>query len=342
MVLQNRKFPSSHRDRINGSITPTASLFVNKTEIGMSIFRPGLPSLILIGLAALPFLTSPAGAAKCGGNNQRACKVWQRVPSCNKGLTELRRPGYCTRAPKVQRITCGALNRKPCPVTVRIPSCDRGLKEDFVRNRCVRKTSAGSAVELGKTCFGQLKRLTGSLIPAAECLVTRGVPAKLKPMFAQRRTSDIVGTLLQGACAAQIRKTAGDLRRNGLASMSLGISGDIGLGIGAASEFFVALDTSLKGRAYLYETLGFRVGKVVGGSVNGVVTAHLAPARSLAGDGQSFSVSLKALGGAGGSVGFSYSRGDRKPGCTGISAAAGVGAEVNAGAVGRSTTIRLK
>lgn len=308
----------------------------------MDLFRSCAAVLILAGIAVSPLLATPAEAARCGGNNQRACKVWERVPSCNKGLTELRRPGFCTRPPKVQRIKCGALNQKPCPVTVRVPSCDRGLKEDFVRNQCVKKSNANSAVQLGKTCFGQLKRLTGSLIPAARCLAKRQVAGRLKPMFARKRTSDIVQTLLQGACAAEIRKSASDLRRRGLASMSLGIGGDVGFGVGAASEFFVAFDTNLKGRAYLYETLGFRVGKLVGGSVNGVVGAHVSPARSLAGDGQNFSVSLKALGGAGGSVGFSYAGEGRKPKCTSISAAAGAGAEVNAGSVGRSTTIRLK
>lgn len=294
---------------------------------------------VLMVLGTLP--ADRAEAARCGGNNQRACRVWERIPSCNKGLTELRRPGFCTKAPPIQNVKCGALGQRPCPVTVRIPSCDKNLKEDFVRNKCVSKSSGGSVAELGKACFARLKHLGSSLVPVARCLNSSSIYDRLKAQFKQKDAGGLKRTLLSGACSGAIRKSASALRQNGLRTITLGISGELGAGVGVLSEFFLAINTDLRGNVHLYETLGYKFGKFGGGSVNAVVTAHNAPANALAGDAQSFSVSLKAIGGAGGSVGLSYEKGGRPPQCTSLSAAAGAGAEANAGSINRHTTIRL-
>ena len=47
-------------------------------------------STLALMFAAIRFAlsASPALAAKCGGLNKHPCKVWERIPSCNKGLIE--------------------------------------------------------------------------------------------------------------------------------------------------------------------------------------------------------------------------------------------------------------
>jgi hypothetical protein len=92
-----------------------------------------------------------ARAAACGALNQRPCKVFERVPSCNRGLFEDFRHGRCIAKPAGRLApphiakpnkpppSCGALNQRPCRITERIPSCNRGLIEDFRHGRCITK-----------------------------------------------------------------------------------------------------------------------------------------------------------------------------------------------------------
>lgn len=125
-----------------------------------------LASLLLITLPQAGAATPPAAnastttlLAQCGGPGQRACKVWERIPSCNKNLMEV--SGKCERCggprqracPVTVRVPscnkhlietrgrcepCGALNQRACPVTVRVPSCNQGLVEELGTARCVK------------------------------------------------------------------------------------------------------------------------------------------------------------------------------------------------------------
>lgn len=72
----------------------------------------------------------------CGRKNQRACKVWERIPSCNSGLVEDLTKGICF-AKAVPGKDCGNANQRPCKVWERIPSCNVNLKEDFAKGICV-------------------------------------------------------------------------------------------------------------------------------------------------------------------------------------------------------------
>lgn len=73
-----------------------------------------------------PALSAAASADACGGLNQRACKVWERFPSCNKWLSE--KSGRCVEQPS----GCGRLNQRPCNVWEYIPSCQAGLHEKII------------------------------------------------------------------------------------------------------------------------------------------------------------------------------------------------------------------
>lgn len=68
----------------------------------------------------------PAEAkANCGGKNERACKVWERVPSCDKGLVE--KKGKCVKKKKKKAPKCGGDGERVCKVHERIPACKEDL-----------------------------------------------------------------------------------------------------------------------------------------------------------------------------------------------------------------------
>ena len=73
----------------------------------------------------------------CGKAGQRACKLWERVPSCNAGLYENLLEGKCHRPAPKKKLSCGAKGQRPCKLWERIPSCDPGLAEDFLEGKCV-------------------------------------------------------------------------------------------------------------------------------------------------------------------------------------------------------------
>ena len=101
------------------------------------MFRPTLVAGIAIfALSALLGSSSLAEAANCGANNQRPCKLWERVPSCNANLKEGFARGICV------AVNCGKENGRPCTIVERIPSCDSGMVEDFLKNKCVKSEDA--------------------------------------------------------------------------------------------------------------------------------------------------------------------------------------------------------
>ena len=83
-----------------------------------------------------------AEAASCGANNQRPCNIFERIPSCNKGLYEDFKKGRCL-SKAVPGRDCGPVNKRPCKVWERIPSCNAGLVEDFKKGLCVTKAIPG-------------------------------------------------------------------------------------------------------------------------------------------------------------------------------------------------------
>ena len=86
-----------------------------------------------VGLGLGVTSDTQAGSRKggCGGNSQRACHVWEALPSCDSGLKEsggkcVGRPGHC-----------GRKDQRPCTVVEFIPSCESELAQDFLKNKCV-------------------------------------------------------------------------------------------------------------------------------------------------------------------------------------------------------------
>ena len=85
------------------------------------------------------------GATACGGANQRACCVTERIPSCNSGMHEVlgcsgnctcgganpfglaKSLGRCVPNPVIS--PCGGPGQRACCVTERVPSCNAGSIE---------------------------------------------------------------------------------------------------------------------------------------------------------------------------------------------------------------------
>jgi hypothetical protein len=239
---------------------------------------------------------------------------------------------------------CGGLNKRPCLIVERIPSCNRGLVEDFLINKCVRNST--SLRRLANQCFRRWKPVAKAMTSIAGCMVTSGITGRLGAALKGRRSAAVNGMLFNGPCGSKIQQVARVLRAAGLRTMTLGVGSDVAVGIGANSEFFVAVDTALLSggrpgrvrvtRPYFYETLGWQLGVALGGSVNAVVGAYRPTPARLAGNGQGFSFSAKVFGGGGGALSLDYS-----PACTGLSVHAGAGEEVNAMSITRFKTVRL-
>ncbi len=138
-------------------------------------------AFVLLGMAAFVItfdqgLSAPAQAqSNCGGNNQRPCSVFERIPSCNSGLIEDFSRNRCVRPTPVPTSTptprpvCGANGQRPCLITERVPSCNSGLVEDFSRNRCVRPTPVPTSTPTPRPVCGANGQ--------RPCLITERVPS---------------------------------------------------------------------------------------------------------------------------------------------------------------------
>jgi hypothetical protein len=103
----------------------------------------------VFGTVFLVLLLAPAAAtagsrlSQCGGANQRPCRLWEAIPSCDGGLYEdfLRdrciAPGGGGAGDSGRPSYCGHEDQRPCTIVEFIPSCDPGLVENFIDGRCV-------------------------------------------------------------------------------------------------------------------------------------------------------------------------------------------------------------
>jgi hypothetical protein len=149
-------------------------------------------ALFLMTLAVLLFgIARPAQAASCGAANQRPCKIWERIPSCNKGLVEDFLKNRCL-TPAVPGQDCGRPGQRPCKVWERVPSCNANLKEDFGKGLCV---AVNCGKRLGRPCTvaeripscdqGLVEDfLKGRCVPSADGERHRIAGAKLKALGA--------------------------------------------------------------------------------------------------------------------------------------------------------------
>ncbi len=197
---------------------------------------------------------------------------------------------------------------------------------------------AGNTVaQIGKNCYRDFKPMGSAMLKYGACQAGLRNFNALKKALKARRAEDAKSIFEAAACKSQLTNLINTVRKKGFKSISLGVSGEVSAIIGGSGEAFVATNLDLSDPTF-YGTVGAGVGTQAGFGGNGVVTAYYGRADKLSGKGKSFSVSLKALGGAGGAVGLSSGS---NPRCESFSASAGAGAEVNAGSVSATRTFKL-
>jgi len=91
----------------------------HRITITVTSLLPAAAAALGLALGAGVLLPAEAQAGSCGGNGQRPCKLWERVPSCNSGLVEDFAKGKCIKVtkntPKAgnRRVVCGGQGQRP-------------------------------------------------------------------------------------------------------------------------------------------------------------------------------------------------------------------------------------
>ncbi len=283
-----------------------------------------------VTLLCTPILVGEAQAAPCGGNGQKPCPVWRRIPSCDKGLVEDFTNNVCKTKPKPKPIiprpaNCGASGQKPCPLP-HIPSCDQGLVEDFGKRMC--RPSNGDIITMVK----ETSRQMGDLLRQTALALGRCTRAQSILNGTASRAAK-ANSLQQLACIQDLINSAG---RAGYNAFYIGIGGGTSFGLGADAEAGYVFDTSFREAPRFYVTYGYSIGIQAGGSavlVAGFGNADASPGKS---DAHGAIVGLSSVGGSGMSAWYNY---DGTP--AGVYVVGSVGAEFSA-AYGRIQTQIIK
>jgi hypothetical protein len=194
-----------------------------------------------------------------------------------------------------------------------------------------------TVADIGRNCYEDFKPMGSAMLKYGACQAGLRNFNMLKEAIQARNAEDAKSIFAAAACSPEFNNLITVMRREGFKSLSLGVSGEVSAIIGGSGEAFIASNLDLS-KPTFYGSVGGGVGTQAGVSFNGVVSAFYAPADKLSGKGKSFSVSLKAMGGAGGAVGLSSGS---SPRCESFSASAGAGAAVNAGSVSSTRTFKL-
>ena len=312
---------------------------------------------------------TPAQAQACGGQNQRPCTIFERIPSCNAGLVENFATNRCVaqrRAPVAP--VCGGNNQRPCLITERIPSCNAGLVEDFGANRCVRRANCGAQDQrpcllteripscdaglaenfLSNTCvvtgpdhlrqqaeqvLRDLRPLLNAALAVASCQSMTTQRELIRRMLDGQDLPSLQDLLLRDPCLERLRQAA---LSGGYNTFTIGLGGGLQLGLGVNTEIGVAFDVRDANPPRLFATVGYASGW--GASVGGdfVMSFYRARNASIIGDGHGFLFSGSALAGGGAAIWYDY-----QGRLAGASAFASVGAGGNVGVYNRVTTVML-
>ncbi len=255
-------------------------------------------SLVVLLSAPMPFSGALAKAPKCGAEGQRPCKLWERVPSCNKGLYENFKRKKCLRRKAKTAKRCGAEGQRPCRLWERVPSCNRGLAEDLLENRCRKsKRLLAKARRTLKTAAGVLS--IGS--QAAICLATGHMG--LLTQAGRHRDANAGMWLLQSTCLGHVMRAA---RKKGYRTLTVGIAADAAQGLGASAEVGIAYDTAFKKPLVFYRSRGVSVGAQAGAGISVAISVLRAANDRIAGKGHGYVMGAKKLKGGGAGVWFNY------------------------------------
>ncbi|HVH41050.1 MAG TPA: hypothetical protein VM925_01865, partial [Labilithrix sp.] len=126
---------------------------------------------LAIALGALVLtVASPASADWCGAVGERACRINERVPSCDVNLVE--QSGACFRP------ACGADGQRQCMIhertkfdpvkmaPVHVP-CDQDTKLDVIKGQCIHPPVCGREGEAACTVFVRVPSCDANLVEQA-------------------------------------------------------------------------------------------------------------------------------------------------------------------------------
>ncbi|MEM9725419.1 MAG: hypothetical protein AAF909_08155 [Pseudomonadota bacterium] len=190
----------------------------------------------------------------CGRANQRACKIWERVPSCNKGLVEVLGKGICVR--NNPGVICGRENQRPCTLTERIPSCNSGLVEDFLRGKCIA-TANTPRYRLADQKLRQMGGMIASKIGFAKRVAS---DPRVKTALKNDRRS--VARYVKSSAVGPTRTSDGKLLR----TLTIGASAGAKVFIGGSAGAGAAIDLAGRRPAYVYGTADYSASIGIGAS----------------------------------------------------------------------------
>ncbi len=161
-------------------------------------FGPGLgqgPASCSLGSC-----TTASFPAACGDQDERACTIFEHIPSCKSGLVE--RALTCRKIDSAGFPTvCGDSGERPCTVLEHIPSCKSGLVES--RGVCIGRDADGFPSNCGGS--GEPGCVLTAHIPSCKPgLVEAPVPGTCTALDSQQFPISC-GDRLEPACALATR-----------------------------------------------------------------------------------------------------------------------------------------
>ncbi len=276
-------------------------------------------ALIFVLMLAQIAMTSAAEAGSCGAVNQRACKLWERVPSCDGTLVE--KKGVCR-----IRSACGGVNQRACKIWERVPSCNGGLIER--KGQCIKKVDTQAALKSkSKFWAGRTGSQQSALAEVYLCMQKGGRADRFASAI--QRTEKRQAARLVSECLSRHLKSQLMRGPSGEAAffktLTVGVGGNAVVILGGSVEGGLAIDLTGRNGPRIYTGSSFGGGSVQGGLdvIVGLSRDAMAPGVS---KGWGVSTGVKALAGAGVGMAFDYGDPLVKDTFAGLAVSGGLGA----------------
>ena len=289
------------------------------TDTGFSrTTRHAALAAALAASCAITALLTPgdALAASCGAANQRPCKLWERIPSCNPGLAEDFLRGRCVAAKPVAgtpAVTDATRARAIADAHAATAGKLRGVSACIAQSARKARFVAAARSRDGAAA----DRILGECLDAGALAAIRVVPSAARPYV----------PAAGGSCGAGSYQT-----------LTIGLIGpSAAVIVGASVEAGFAFDISGCGRrpTRFYETHGWSVGPAINAGVD-LIPLGLSMSPVVQGRSRSLGWVFTGKIVAGAAVGAWKDADSNK--FDGISFAAGVGGGADLGSTHRTET----
>ncbi len=256
------------------------------------VFVAALAALFLsVPVTEGPLKSVALAAGKCGGLNQKACKIWQRPGRpCNKGLVERSSNPLDPNAGRCKKYD----PKKPGNLIDQV----RDAANAVVAVPADMVTQVPAVIAMSGRDAARLAPLSLDLSSRwARCAVGfKGINRGSGQGFYDA----IMGTPCYG-------ETLDAARRHGFKTVTIGIAGGGAAGIGAELETGLAFDVEGVRNATAYESQALKINSY-GGSVGLTIGMHMPANDAIGGTGQGIAGGIQAFGGSGGGIWYDYDR----------------------------------